>query len=304
MFDKTSDMLISVFAADAFSLKAEWIYDFGKVDTIIESTKDELAAHPEKGYLTGKEAGEFSHYGDHVRNLLGYLVSSNRQFSLDTYSAHWSNFFDTYNGYKDHASKAAFKRLSKEVTSFKAPKKMLADMAGASRFAPLVLLHPSDAEALTSMAQSEAGCFYNSPFITDSISLGCFLVVSCLKGEHPFEALGSKDAPISDLIRPLVEGGLESVQQDTRLAIEKFGNACGIDGSLPGIIHLIAKYKDDPIRGHHENLRAGGDISGRSLLYSMAMGAFFGVDSVRKSWIDGLQDLEAIRKDISFLLVR
>lgn len=296
MSNRISDIIISVLASDAFTLKAEWIYELEKVDAIIEATKDELADHPEDGFHKGKKAGELTHYGDHTRNLLRYLAEA-RSFSLDSYARQWVSFFDTYTGYQDMASKNALKRLKKDPSALLAPKKALADTAGAARFIPLLLVADRDQEKLRIMAQKEVGLFYNSPFIRDIIDLAVYLTFKGLDGTHPYDALQAKDAPISELIAPLIQTGLDSVTQDTREVIQKFGNACGADAGLPIAAHLIAKYKNTPETAQLENLRGGGDSAGRALLYTSIVAPYFGRACVLQKWIDGMQNLSSIQSD-------
>ncbi len=298
MTEHRKDIVISVLASDAFTLKAQWVYEAEAIDAIVGGTGDELADPPVDGFFKGKKAGDLTNHGDHMHNLLRYLAETHA-FALDSYAQQWRSFFHSYGGYKDFALKSAYERLEKDGQAVKAPKKMLADTVGGVKFAPLFLLASEDENKLLQYAQDEAGLFYNSPFITDTITLVCYVMFAGLEGVHPYQALQSKDAPVSDLLRPLVQTGLDSAQEDTRKMIQKFGNACGVDGGLPGAVHLIAKYKDDPVRAHRENLRGTGDISGRALLYSSLVAPYFKRASVMQKWIDGITALSSIEHDMN-----
>ena len=96
----------------------------------------------------------------------------------------------------------------------------------------------------------------------------------------------------SDFDRPpfdrWVAEGLRSRALDTRDAIGQFGQACEVTAGFPGVVHLIAKYQDNPREGLIENVMAGGDSAARGLIAGMVFGAFSGMDAIAKEWVSDL----------------
>ena len=101
------------------------------------------------------------------------------------------------------------------------------------------------------------------------------------------EALEEGVADIDLDIR--LRSALESAGKDTRTVIGRFGQMCGIASALPGAVHLICSYADDPRTALIENVQAGGDSAARGLVAGLVLGARHGVDAVPGGWLTGMQ---------------
>ncbi len=66
---------------------------------------------------------------------------------------------------------------------------------------------------------------------------------------------------------------------------------CGIALALPGAVHLICSYADDPRTALIENVQAGGDLLGRPRPGRRPVlgAARYGVDAVPGGWLTGMQ---------------
>jgi ADP-ribosylglycohydrolase len=92
-----------------------------------------------------------------------------------------------------------------------------------------------------------------------------------------------------------IRAGLDSVDKETKTVIARFGQMCGIAAALPGAIHLILRYADDPAAGLVENVMAGGDSAARGMVAGMVLGAHCGAEAIPKEWLAGMIKHEHIR---------
>ena len=105
---------IAAFAADAFSLGTHWIYNtnvidrkLGRVETLL---KPEIAS-----FHKGKDAGEFTHFGDQMLVLLE-SVSEKGGFDIADFSNRWQALFASYDGYLDRATKDTLQNFASNAT--------------------------------------------------------------------------------------------------------------------------------------------------------------------------------------------
>lgn len=108
-------------------------------------------------------------------------------------------------------------------------------------------------------------------------------------------ALSTADAPIKEAL------GLALSMKDQHLneVTQHFGLACDLRYGVPSIVHNIANASSysEAIRN---NIYAGGDTCGRSMILGALAGAVFGVDGesgIPSAWIDRLsvkQELDAL----------
>jgi hypothetical protein len=78
------------FAADALSLGVHWVYNTGVIDK--KFGRVEQYYDPLTSYHKGKQAGDFTHYGDQMRVLLESL-SGHTAFDAVRFAEQWRAFF-------------------------------------------------------------------------------------------------------------------------------------------------------------------------------------------------------------------
>src|SRR5210317_1846676 len=110
MNDKAPAMVLGSFAADALSLGVHWVYNTNVIDK--KWGRVENYIKPERPtYHPTKDLGEFTHYGDQAMVLLE-SVADNSGFSLSHFAKSWQDFFKSYDGYFDSATKATLDSLA------------------------------------------------------------------------------------------------------------------------------------------------------------------------------------------------
>jgi ADP-ribosylglycohydrolase len=285
-------MLWAVFAADALSLGAHWVYNTDVIDKKFGRT-DALSA-PLTSFHKGKGAGDFTHYGDQALLLLETLSDMPR-FDLERWADRWKTFFDTYEGYFDGATKDTLARMA-EGEGPETCGSDSDDLAGAARIAPLIYAYADQPEALEAAVTTATALTHNQPRVVEAALLASRATLRILEGATPLAALKAAidDHTYSDALKQAFADGTQSVGQDTRQAIGDFGQMCSIEAGLPGVFHLVAKYEGDLAEALVQNVMAGGDSSARGMLTATLMGAHTGSGAIRQEWLDALTAKERI----------
>jgi len=294
---KAQAMVLASLAGDALSLGVHWIYNtnvidkkWGKVEGYIKPERPTY--HPTKGL------GDFTHYGDQTMVLL-QSVAENSGYRLEHFAESWQDFFKTYDGYFDGATKDTLDNLAagKDITESGSTSD---ELAGAARIAPLVFCYRNDADKLRESVRSQTAFTHNHQQVIESAEFFARVTWNVLHGEAPVAAV-KKIAAASDDGQPFaqwVEDGLQSGDRDTRQAMLDFGQICEIEAAFPCVIHLIARYEDNLRQGLIENAMAGGDSAGRGLVAGMILGAHLGRDAIPPRW---LEELIAFPRIVKFM---
>lgn len=293
MNDNAQAMVLASFAGDALSLGVHWIYNtnvidkkWGQVDNYIK---------PERPtYHPTKDLGDFTHYGDQTLILL-QSIGGSQGYSLTHFATSWQDFFDSYDGYFDGATKDTLDNLAagKDITEAGSGSD---DLAGAARIAPLVYHYHQDEDKLIEYVRSQTAFTHNNPEVIDSAEFFASVAVRVLQGAAPVAAINKvlEDGFSREPYSKWVKDGLDSKDKDTRQAILDFGQMCEMYAALPGVIHLIAKYENNLSQGLIENAMAGGDSAARGLLTGMILGARLGLEAIPRKWLTELKAYDRI----------
>lgn len=293
MNDKAKAMVLASFAADALSLGVHWIYNtnvidkkWGRVQTYIKPERPTF--HPTKNL------GEFTHYGDQTLVLLKSVAESS-EFDQNNFMNNWQQFFKSYEGYIDGATKATIENIK----AGKEPNRAGSDsddFAAAGRIAPLAYRYRNDLTKLVDSARAQTVVTHNNQEVIDSAEFFGRVVLKVLNKEKPSTAiqqtLGERfnHEPYSKWVAE----GIKTAEKNTRQAILDLGQMCEIQAAFPCVIHLITKYEDNLKEGLVENSMAGGDSAGRGLTVGMVLGAHLGIDAIPPEWLSNLKHYQDI----------
>lgn len=291
-------IVLASLTADALALGAHWIYDTRQIDAQIGRV-DTLRAPLPTSFHKTKTRGDLTHYGDQTLVLLSALAESGG-FSLDTFARMWRDLFAAdYNGYRDHATKETLKQFETgrplaDIGSSSS------DLGGAARIAPLVYCYKNDMDAMLAAVRQQTAMTHRNPDVIDSAVFFAQVTAAVLRGQEPTAALQDVTRLRFDRhpFKQWVSEGLDSHARDTRAAIGQFGQACDVSAGVPGVVHLIAKYQDNPRDGLVENVMAGGDSAARGLLAGMVFGAYSGMDAIAQEWVSDLNSRGAIERHL------
>jgi ADP-ribosylglycohydrolase len=293
-------MVWASFAADSLALGAHWVYDTGRIDQQFGRVSDLLDPRPPTYHPT-KKRGDFTHYGDQALLLLQSLAEHGG-FDDERFGRQWQAFFQTYPGYVDGATRQTLKNLGAGEKPDQAGSTS-DDLAGAARIAPLVYRYRQEEERLVDSARRQTRLTHNRPEVIDSAEFFARVALRVLQGSAPAAALVLvrngyfRRAPLGGWI----DAGIASTGEDTRAAIQRFGQMCEAPAALPATVHLIARYEGRLEEGLIENVMAGGDSAGRGMIAGMILGAHASSGGVPDRWRSGLQAREKIEAALALL---
>ena len=288
MNDKAQAMVMASFAADALSLGVHWIYNTNVIDKKWGPVENYIK--PERPtYHPTKDLGDFTHYGDQTMVLLKSVAESSG-FSLNHFAKSWQDFFKSYDGYFDGATKDTLGNLTagKDISKVGSESD---DLAGAARIAPLVYCYRNDERKLIESVRSQTAFTHNNQQVIDSAELFARVAGKVVRGATPVAAIKQvvDDGFSREPYTKWVIDGLKSADKDTRQAMLDFGQMCEIEAAFPCVIHLIARYEENLSQGLIENAMAGGDSAGRGLIAGMILGAHLGLEAIPQRWLTELR---------------
>lgn len=290
---KAQAMVLASFVGDALSLGVHWIYNTNVIDKKWGQVENYIK--PERPtYHPTKDLGDFTHYGDQTLVLLQSIAGS-EGYRLTDFAKSWQDFFDSYDGYFDGATKDTLENIAagKDITEAGSGSD---DLAGAARIAPLVYRYHQDEDKLIESVRSQTAFTHNHPEVIDGAEFFARVTVRVLQGAAPVAAINSvlADGFSREPFGKWVKDGLDSIDKDTRQAMLDFGQMCEMYAALPGAIHLIGKYENNLRQGLIENAMAGGDSAGRGLVAGMILGAHLGLEAIPQQWLTELKAYDHI----------
>jgi len=296
MDHKARGMLWAAFAADALALGAHWIYDPAAIRKRFGRVEHYLAPGPDS-YHSSKAAGDLTHYGDQTLVLLESLAETGGRFHLVDFAERWRRLFTDYRGYVDKATKAALQRFA-DGHGPETSGSSSTDLAGAGRVAPVLYAYRNEPQGCLAAVKAQTAMTHNHPTVVEAAAYFARVTLGVLSGKHPADALETvlHEMALQEPLVSWVRHGLESASMETEAAVLDFGQSCAVDGALPSVVHLIARYADDLRESLIQNVMVGGDSAGRGLLVGMVLGAHRGFEALPREWVEGLRAGEKIRR--------
>lgn len=288
--------VLASFLGDAHALTAHWIYDTAKIGTLLgpthglENPKAEAA-----GYHPGRAAGDFTHYGDQAMVLLRSIAAKGA-YSPDDFASRWRALWEGYTGYVDKATRETLANIKGGAAPWNAASHST-EMAGASRFAPL-LLAPElrEEEALARAARRQTALTHGDPIVADAAEFFARLTHRILAGgklRETLAAVANHHYPHLPAAAWLAEAE-DTLGLSPTAAITDLGQACSIADAFPATLYLLLKFSGDLPGALTANTMAGGDSAARGLLAGAVLGAANGMGSIPPFWLEKLKAREEI----------
>lgn len=286
-------MVWASFLADSLALGAHWIYDQNKILQRLGRVET-LQPPPPDSQHAGKQAGDFTHYGDQTLILLRSLAG-NRKFDLQDFARCWREFWQGPKSYVDQATRQTLANMDQGQDMTQAGSKSN-DLAGAARIAPLIYLLGSDIQATVQAARDQTQMTHGDEKVIDSAEFFARVTMDVLAGKKPVQAVqDTAKIPFSALpAGQWVQAGLKAADKDSGPAIQELGKTCHIPHAFPGTIQLIARYEEDLAEALIQCVMAGGDSAARGMLAGMVLGAYHGMQAIPEGWMGELKAREEI----------
>ena len=293
-------MILTSFTADALSLGVHWIYNIEKIKGIYGRVEGYIKP-PKGSYHEGKEAGDFTHYGDQTLVLFESLAECSG-FDVDDFSSRWKKLFENYRGYVDSATRETLENLARGHEPLESGS-LSNDLAGASRIAPVVFAYRDKEDELVYAARTQTKMTHNHPQVINAAEFFARVSFKVLRGTSPIQAVQEvqqkrwKNTPIGEW----VEKGLATLDMVSEKAIRQFGQSCHIPQAFPSVIHLIGKYERSVKDALIENVMAGGDSAARGMIVGMILGAYPAASNLPEQWVEGLRKKQEILKNLEMM---
>ncbi|EPR43997.1 ADP-ribosylation/Crystallin J1 [Desulfovibrio sp. X2] len=289
--------VLAAFVGDCLALGPHWIYDQARIAREFPGLSGPVAPLADS-YHKGKGRGDFTHYGDQMLVLLESAAAKGG-FDAADFAQRWQALFaDGYAGYVDGATRRTLENLKAGWPAEEAGSTSQ-DLSGASRFAPL-LGFVTDPEALAGAARQQAALTHKSPQVVDAAAFLARVASRVLGGQavRPAVEEAAKQAEVPDIGR-LAEAGLASAGEDSLAVIERFGQNCEFQSAFPSVVHLLARYADDPAAGLLQSTLAGGDSAARNIAVGCVLGAAHGEGAVPAGWLEAMKAAPRIQELLS-----
>jgi len=271
---------------DAISLGSHWVYDTDKVkkhfpDTVNEYTSPELSKFHE-----GKEAGDFTHYGDQAFALLKSIYE-NEGFDLKKYREDWMKYIQENEMFMDHSMKDALKKFKDSDTLVGSEN---VELGGLARSAPM-FLDPS-VELEDFLAQIYLT--HNGEVVDQTSEYIYHVMQDILAGKDYKKALhDNKD--LNDYVSGLFEN-ISAKDEVVEMADER-GQGCPTEQGFPIVLDVLMNYSD-PLEAFSVNIRAAGDNAARAMIIGMILGADKGLKNLPDNLIDGFNKAKDLKEII------
>lgn len=299
MESKKKGALFGAFAADSLALGVHWVYNTTAIDKKV-GTVDSLMAPIVSTFHPNRKKGEQTQYGDHMLFFLRFLSENTGEpdsaggTDSESFYKKWSSFFETYDGYKDHAMQDTLKNIKAD----KRPAGADSTDLGAVFYLPPLAVVMEDSEALIDTLRQAVAMTHNNKQTIEAITFLGNALLKVLDGASPSQGLHAafESTAWEFGIPELVQKGFDSAGKDTRETIKEFGQACSVEHGLPGVVHLVETYGEDFKTAMIANVMAGGDSASRGIAAGALIGAAGGMEGIPEEWKNGLAAGEELRK--------
>ncbi len=275
------DLILPAFIGDALALGPHWIYDAEEIARLYPQGVTTYDT-PRSAYHPGKQAGDFTHYGDQTLVLLE-SISKRGKFDPDGWKEDWMAFWNgNPNSYRDGATRRTLENFS---AGLDVPSDSH-DLGGASRIAALFALNLESDEAALLAAAAQTQLTHGDPHVTGAAEFFMIATRRVLAGASFREAF-REGAGLSSL-PPDLESALATDEWSTERLAE-FGLGCDVKSAAPLTIALALKFEHQSFEGLEVNARLGGDSAARGLLLGLLLGAKSGLSIFPQEWQSGLR---------------
>lgn len=289
MHQTSSSLFRAIFLADALCLGSHWIYNQGKIARLYPDGVQEFD-DPRSNYHPNRKKGQFTHYGDQML-LLARSMAASSAWSLPVFRALWQSEMSDFDGYCDDATKTTLENLA---SGNQDPASDSNDLAGASRFAPLLLLSEANLEQKITAAREQTALTHGDGAVIDSAEFFTRAVDALQTGRNLPEALEqAAQADYQNLsARAALDAAKEALNEDDFLKVaSEFGLTCHLPEAFPATLFFALRWHQQGaslsenafLTTLSENALAGGDNSARAIPLA-ALLASAGVPVPTKLW--------------------
>ena len=292
------NILITSLVADALSLGSHWIYSQREIaDKFGDITG---YSDPATAYHPGKQAGDFTHYGDQTMLLLRSLALHGR-FDPASFANEWRAFWENpeTQSYRDGATKATLANLRNGLSPSQAASPSN-DIAGAARIAPLFLLKWKSDDDLVAAARAQTSFTHGDPAVVEAAEFFARVTLAVQQGIAIPDALRAVvphtawNAIPGDWFEAALASSASAATDSS--ATKAHGLTCHVPDAFPAICHLLMRHPNDGVAALTANVAAGGDSAARGMIMGMIHGAKPDAKPLPEHWLTDLRAYSEIQQ--------
>lgn len=288
--------LLAALIGDALALGPHWIYDPSEIRAKlgrVDSYQD-----PINSYHPGKQAGDFTHYGDQVM-VLAESIAAAGEFDPTDFSERWKHFWESSDNvsYRDGATRMTLSSLNSGASYLTAGSPSH-DISAAGRMGALLSIPFVSEETQLSAIRSVVSLTHRAPEVSQAAEFFARTALALRAGSDMHLALTDAwkdfDHPDLDFTSWTASHQSANSDQSDAAALLKFGLDCSTSSAFPGICHLLRRHPRDPVTAMIENVNAGGDSAARGMVLGSVYGAFLPIDALPSKWRTELRASQTI----------
>lgn len=276
--EKIKDLILASLAVDSYCLGMHWIYD---ESVLLENSFDwEKLNAPKAIWHKGKNAGDFTHYGDQTFWLYEFLKDK-ETFDENLYTDFWYKKMKNYTGYIDGSSRETILNIENKVIPFGSNS---TDLSIVGRISPLLKVSKTKEEFFVNV-EKFVKITHNSELAVVCSDFFAKLLILVLEKNDILESILKLKEQYNKIFTQMIEKGIDSKDKSTFKAIRDFSPACDINGGFSGVIHLLLKY-DNLKEMIINNAKAGGDSSARAMIATIIFIANQDIKQLPNEWLN------------------
>lgn len=292
--DKLKGLIWGSLLGDAYSLGGHWVYD----QTVLANSKLNFNGlnDPLASYHPTKKAGDFTHYGDQSVWLLKHMNNTNGYDPYE-YAKIWQTNMMSYKGYVDSASKTSLCNLN-DGASFMSSGSESHDLSVIGRHAPIIFSLKNIDDIVESI-KFHTFLTHMDKEILDASKYIVEVTLAMLYDLDVETTLKERAKYYGEMVETEVNKAFEARNMPSNDAIRFLGQACGVQGALASTVYLLLNYHDDFDELLKVNVLAGGDSASRGMVAGMVVGSRYGLEAIKPSWIEELNNHTLLNNLIS-----
>ena len=292
--NKLKGLMWGSLLGDAYALGGHWIYEQNELKN--SQLNFNGLNKPLSIYHSTKKAGDFTHYGDQTIWLLKYMNQTQKYDPFD-YADIWKENMRNYKGYVDAASKQTLANFDAGSICMDSGSESH-DLSIIGRHAPIIFSLDNMDDIMDSLKFHT----FLTHFTKEMLDSSKYIVEVTLAMIYDLDVettLKERAKFYGEMVETEVNKAFEARDMSPNAAIKLLGQACGVQGALASTVYLLLNYHDDFDALLKANVLAGGDSAARAMVAGMVVGARYGFEAIKPSWIEELNDYEELNQLIS-----
>ena len=292
--NKLKGLMWGSLLGDAYTLGGHWIYEQNELEN--SQLNFNGLNKPLSIYHPTKKAGDFTHYGDQTIWLLKYMNQTQKYDPFD-YADIWKENMRNYKGYVDGASKQTLANFDAGAICMGSGSESH-DLSIIGRHAPIIF----SIENMDEIMDSIKFHTFLTHFTKEMLDSSKYIVEVTLAMIYDLDVettLKERAKFYGDMVETEVNKAFEARDMPSNDAIKLLGQACGVQGALASTVYLLLNYHDDFDALLKANVLAGGDSAARAMVAGMVVGARYGFEAIKPSWIEEIHDYKKLNELIA-----